>query len=338
MKVFVKTAKERYVLEVEASSPISALKKQIISKIGRSISEKELLVCKGGRPLKDAALISESNINESDTLLALFHLTKPIETPDIEMDEPSSNAAQLPNPDLQSIVNNIVGNFMSQAQAQTPTRPTQPAAASPGTAATASSLLMPGRLLPRLESDGLPALPPVDVYPEATDALQFLLDAGFPRPRSKKALWLNGFNAEMAMNWLIENMDNESVDLPFSNDELDSLEESVRDVFTAMGLTPQMIVNTPAASPSPAAAAQSLEQRVNGAIQDGVCTFCVTGRTYADQNWYMCYTCGFVDGEGVCESCKNLCHANHNVSEALQCNFFCDCGASGPSRCKSLKK
>jgi hypothetical protein len=89
----------------------------------------------------------------------------------------------------------------------------------------------------------------------------------------------------MAMNWLIENMENESVDLPFSSDELDSLEESIRDLFASMGLTPQMIVNTPVASPAPAAAAQSLDQRVQGAIQDGVCTFCATGRTYADQNW-----------------------------------------------------
>jgi hypothetical protein len=54
---------------------------------------------------------------------------------------------------------------------------------------------MPGRLLPRLEDDNLPALPPVDVFPEATDALQFLLDAGFPRARSKvrQILLFNGF-------------------------------------------------------------------------------------------------------------------------------------------------
>ena len=31
---------------------------------------------------------------------------------------------------------------------------------------------------------------------------------------------------------------------------------------------------------------------------------------------YHCYTCGLVDTEGCCESCRNVCHKDHLVSEA----------------------
>jgi hypothetical protein len=84
--------------------------------------------------------------------------------------------------------------------------------------------------------------------------------------------------------------------------------------------------------------------RLREAIEQNRCTFSVTGRTYQMQAWsfllsvsfvchllftllkrYYCYTCGFVDSEGVCESCRAVCHKGHKVSERIKestCAFF----------------
>jgi len=88
----------------------------------------------------------------------------------------------------------------------------------------------------------------------------------------------------------------------------------------------------------PAQAERNLEDRVREAIRNNVCTFSVTGRNYAHQGWYYCYTCGYVDSEGVCESCRNVCHAGHHVSDRIrESSFFCDCGGTAShGSCKCL--
>jgi len=69
-----------------------------------------------------------------------------------------------------------------------------------------------------------------------------------------------------------------------------------------------------------------------------VCTYVRTGRDYAMQPWYCCYTCGLTFSEGCCAICARICHAGHDVSFARVSNFFCDCGAGAKGcKCKCLK-
>uniref|UniRef100_A0A1I7VYD8 Zinc finger in N-recognin family protein n=1 Tax=Loa loa TaxID=7209 RepID=A0A1I7VYD8_LOALO len=65
-----------------------------------------------------------------------------------------------------------------------------------------------------------------------------------------------------------------------------------------------------------------------------LCTFASTAKEFVQQHWYNCYTCGMVEGEGVCSVCAVNCHRNHDLSYSKFGSFFCDCGAKG---CVALK-
>nr|CDQ02269.1 Bm2763 [Brugia malayi] len=65
-----------------------------------------------------------------------------------------------------------------------------------------------------------------------------------------------------------------------------------------------------------------------------LCTFASTAKQFIQQHWYNCYTCGMVEGEGVCSVCAVNCHRGHDLSYSKFGSFFCDCGAKG---CVALK-
>uniref|UniRef100_A0A158Q763 UBR-type domain-containing protein n=1 Tax=Elaeophora elaphi TaxID=1147741 RepID=A0A158Q763_9BILA len=65
-----------------------------------------------------------------------------------------------------------------------------------------------------------------------------------------------------------------------------------------------------------------------------LCTFASTAKQFVQQHWYNCYTCGMVEGEGVCSVCAVNCHRGHDLSYSKFGSFFCDCGAKG---CAALK-
>ena len=49
------------------------------------------------------------------------------------------------------------------------------------------------------------------------------------------------------------------------------------------------------------------------AIDNGICTFAVSGKTFVPQRWYKCQTCKLIKNEGCCESCALTCHAGQFV-------------------------
>ena len=70
------------------------------------------------------------------------------------------------------------------------------------------------------------------------------------------------------------------------------------------------------------------------------CTFIQTGRTFVEQELYVCNTCEFrVNDQVICAICAKTCHANHNVTRwTCRCiNFrrFCDCGAGDFGTCNA---
>ncbi|CAG9534494.1 unnamed protein product [Cercopithifilaria johnstoni] len=65
-----------------------------------------------------------------------------------------------------------------------------------------------------------------------------------------------------------------------------------------------------------------------------LCTFASTAKQFVQQHWYNCYTCGMVEGEGVCSVCAVNCHRGHDLSYSKFGSFFCDCGEKG---CVALK-
>ena len=88
-----------------------------------------------------------------------------------------------------------------------------------------------------------------------------------------------------------------------------------------------------------------------GATED-LCTFTSSGRSFTEQPWYVCYTCGLDGGQGCCSVCAERCHAaaGHRVVFSRVSRFFCDCGAAAsassstamspgrsPARCSSLR-
>ncbi|VDK48981.1 unnamed protein product, partial [Gongylonema pulchrum] len=65
-----------------------------------------------------------------------------------------------------------------------------------------------------------------------------------------------------------------------------------------------------------------------------LCTFAATGKRFAEQHWYNCFTCNMINGEGVCSVCAVNCHRGHDLAYSKYGSFFCDCGAKG---CEALK-
>lgn len=70
-------------------------------------------------------------------------------------------------------------------------------------------------------------------------------------------------------------------------------------------------------------------------LQQGVCTFLVSGSTYPEQMWFLCRSCWSGENQGCCAACAASCHAGHDVVPFKSSGFFCDCGAgAAPSPCQ----
>lgn len=146
--------------------------------------------------------------------------------------------------------------------------------------------------------------------------LENLLSMGFPKWRCQKALLLNGFDPEAAAEWMIMNIENPDVDAPLNPNQLRGLLQAFQQ--------------------GEAEEQNSLEAQMREAVANNKCTYTVTRKQYAQQKWFFCYTCGFVDSEGVCEACANVCHKGHTLSEPKGTengSFYCDCGASTTCIC-----
>lgn len=158
----------------------------------------------------------------------------------------------------------------------------------------------------------------------SNDDLLLLMEMGFSKWTCQKALLLNGFDRDLALEWIVVNIENPTLDAPFSTMQLAHLMiEMSRHVNQTQN--EQLSLQTEA---------------IKEAIRNNKCTYTVTGANFVNQTWYFCYTCGFVDSEGICEGCAKVCHAGHTLSAPRgteNSGFYCDCGASPSNCCKCNK-
>lgn len=163
---------------------------------------------------------------------------------------------------------------------------------------------------------------PVEVFPVNPGALRVLLDMGFAEMQARKALLLHGMNPAQAAEWLLQHSDDGEADGP---------------------LTPQQAVFIAQLyhrlSREPAGPA-SVPPEVQECIDNGICTFSVTGPEFQPQPWVHCFTCGLIGDKGCCLGCAKSCHAGHRLSPPRAASsFFCDCGAGAAPefRCRSVR-
>jgi len=151
--------------------------------------------------------------------------------------------------------------------------------------------------------------------------LELMMATGFSKWRCQKALLLNGFDPEQALDWLCSNLDNPTLDDPLSTVQLAHI---MMEVSRQMNENQNQVEN-------------QMTTLLKEAVANNKCTFTVTGTQFIQQKWYFCYTCGFVDSEGVCEACANTCHKDHSLSAVRGVEkgsgFYCDCGASTSCIC-----
>jgi len=81
------------------------------------------------------------------------------------------------------------------------------------------------------------------------------------------------------------------------------------------------------------AAQRALQDQVAATVASHVCTLKATGERFVPQRWFQCLTCGSPNGEGCCESCKDICHAGHETKDMGVSPFYCDCGRT---QCEGL--
>jgi hypothetical protein len=148
--------------------------------------------------------------------------------------------------------------------------------------------------------------------------LERLMETGFSKWRCQKALLLNQFDPEAALDWLCSNIEDPTIDDPISTLKL-----------------AQIIMEVSRHVDGPQVQNQS--EQIAEAVRNNKCTYTVTGKNFVQQKWYFCYTCGFVDSEGVCEGCANVCHKGHSLSAVrgveYGSGFFCDCGSGDSCIC-----
>ena len=140
-----------------------------------------------------------------------------------------------------------------------------------------------------------------------------LLEMGFSEGRAIKALILNMLNPEIAITWLLEHAEDADIDDPLTPQQLYV-------IARAFHLIPS--------------------QEMEDCVRAAVCTFSITQRVYAPQQYFLCHTCGLTGGRGCCVSCARVCHANHEVEGPIASeSFFCDCGAGdGGVVCRALRR
>jgi len=160
------------------------------------------------------------------------------------------------------------------------------------------------------------------------EGLQMLMMMGFPQWRSQKALLLNMLDPQLAIEWLLQHLDDPTVDDPLTPEHNRQL----------ISLLAQNQIGFGASNDDEEEEDDDVAEKIQECVRNGKCTYTITGKDYKPQKWYYCYTCGFVDREGVCEGCANVCHKGHKLSEAKDATtgssgFYCDCGAGSSCKC-----
>lgn len=155
----------------------------------------------------------------------------------------------------------------------------------------------------------------LDGFPfPSEDAIQNIMMMGFPRFIAQKALIVCRFDVETAVEWIVECMDDpllyDSVPLELLRDRFLFLYPEARDTMTKM---------------------------IKECVANNKCTILATKKSFEQQAWFKCFTCGFVDDQGICEGCAKICHANHSLSpdqSAIHSSgFYCDCGTEASCKC-----
>eukprot|EP01127_Copromyxa_protea_P013867 TRINITY_DN3776_c0_g1_i2.p1 TRINITY_DN3776_c0_g1~~TRINITY_DN3776_c0_g1_i2.p1 ORF type:complete len:911 (+),score=104.39 TRINITY_DN3776_c0_g1_i2:727-3459(+) len=80
--------------------------------------------------------------------------------------------------------------------------------------------------------------------------------------------------------------------------------------------------------PTDAEIKSELEQKEDSVVRhltNNACTLLCTGTTFVRQISYKCLTCCILDDQGICESCAEKCHAQHNLTMCGISESFCDC-------------
>uniref|UniRef100_A0A7S4HJX2 Uncharacterized protein n=1 Tax=Vannella robusta TaxID=1487602 RepID=A0A7S4HJX2_9EUKA len=224
-----------------------------------------------GCVLKDSASIESVGLSPTDHIVVLYS-KKP---------QPKPATQPQVNPEIQNIMDSFMQNVPNvQVNAGAPREPEAAPAANPSTVQ--------------------PTVTP-EAVEQAKNLLQILLDAGFPRERSKKALLMNGMDPNAAIEWLLTHMDDPNIDVPLTQQELN-----------------QLLNKQP-------------NQEVANCINSNKCTYCVTGPVMTPQEWFECETCNLKDGLGCCATCARVCHEGHQLTSKGIHSCFCDCGDSNPS-------
>jgi hypothetical protein len=282
MNIWVRTVavKDPFRIPVEKNEGIDTIK----NKIRAILSSKNLYIPAETKLIFQGRAITNEqdfqSVNDNDHVLFLYSLTA---KPKVEAPPHTAVPAQPTTQQIQSMVQDIVSSFMPPPPQLTPAQ--------------------------RLQQEIKRA------FPQAEQALNTMIDMGFPSNRANKALLLNSMNPELAMEWLFEHMDDPDIDAPISNAQMDYIMETLGQAIA------KQKQNT-------------MAQRVENARKNNKCTFTGTGREYAPQVWFQCYTCGLIDSEGCCDVCARICHAGHKLSEPVtSTGFFCDCGTSPSCKC-----
>lgn len=147
---------------------------------------------------------------------------------------------------------------------------------------------------------------------------------GFSRNSASKALFINHLNVSDALDWLLMHTDSPNLDEPLTVEEVSAL----------LGIRiPDAVAD---------GAELNVQKTIDTLIKHRVCTASVTGKGCQDQTYYVCFTCSpNATGVGCCESCKEICHKGHQLSEPKHGNFFCDCGTGslcGACKCLLSRK
>src|SRR5690606_7986045 len=98
--------------------------------------------------------------------------------------------------------------------------------------------------------------------------------------------------------------------------------------------TPTPKPSTPTSKPTPAASSPHTpapqptrpHQSVSAAIAKGRCTFTITKKNPAPQQWFHCTQCSQSPDDGCWVSCASRCHAGHTLVERDVGPFVCSCG------------
>jgi len=148
-------------------------------------------------------------------------------------------------------------------------------------------------------------------YPDEK-AIETIIGMGFTKFIAQKALIMTCFDPEQATEWILNHMAEPTF---YDPPPKYRVKEAVKVRFPDVVEQPK----------------KALSQRIQDAIKANQCTIVATGKEFADQDWYLCFTCGFVDHQGVCQACANVCHKGHKLSqnqrrEGSPVKFYCDCG------------